>query len=314
MKIKVCIVCSGNFPGGKTNIPIYQAFIHDQVVELEENNCDVKYFLIEGKGIKGYLKNISKLKSFLKINKFDLVHAHSGLSGLLASLVVKIPLIVTYHGSDINDFKSRNLSIYPIVKASKNIFVSDKLKAKAFFSNNNKSIIIPCGVNMEMFKVVSKEIALKKLKIESNKKRVLFSSNFHNSVKNYPLAKEAISKLNYKVDFLEIKERSREEVVWLLNISDVLILTSHTEGSPQIIKEALACNCPIVSLDVGDVKDRIDSVKNCYISSPEKLTEKIDLVLTKNERSNGRDYIKEFSNVFVVNKIIDIYKEVLKNV
>ena len=71
MKIKVCIVCSGNFPGGKTNIPIYQAFIHDQVVELEKNNCDVKYFLIEGKGIKGYLKNISKLKSFLKINKFD---------------------------------------------------------------------------------------------------------------------------------------------------------------------------------------------------------------------------------------------------
>ena len=309
--IKICIVCSGNFPGGEKKLPIYQAFIHDQTVELEKNKCDVSFFLIKGKGIRGYLNNIFKLKKFVKTKKFDLVHAHSGLSGLLASLSVKVPLVVTYHGSDINVFSSRILSIYPIIKSSVNIFVSKELKKKALFSSSKKNNVVPCGVDMNLFNIISKEQAKEKLKIKSNKKIVLFSSNFQNTVKNYPLAKSTVDNSSFDIEFLEIKNRTRQEVVWLLNISDALLLTSYSEGSPQIIKEAMSCNCPIISVDVGDVKDRIKLVKNCYISSTEELTEKLDLVLSINERSNGRDYIKNFSNTFVAQEILELYKKVI---
>ncbi len=310
-KIRVCIVCSGNFPGGKENLPIYRAFIYDQAIELMKHNCEIEYFLIEGKGIKGYLKNASRLIKYLKKEKFDIVHAHSGLSGLLSALVVRIPLVITYHGSDINVFSSRMLSIFPIIRASINIFVSEKLKEKALFSKTKKNKVIPCGVDMNLFDVMPKEEAKKKLKINTDKKIVLFSSNFQNTVKNYPLAKQAIDNSRFDIEFLEIKNRTRQEVVWLLNSSDALIMTSHSEGSPQIIKEAMSCNCPIISIDVGDVKNRIESVKNSYIATPEELTKKLDVVLASDERSNGREHIQSFSNTFVAQEIVELYKKVL---
>ncbi|MDC3366071.1 glycosyltransferase family 4 protein [Flavobacteriaceae bacterium] len=309
--MKVLIVCSGNFEGGLDKVSIHRAFVSDQVEALKKKGVDIEYFLIKGKGIKGYFNNILKLKSFLKDNSFDIAHAHSGLSGLVLSFARRKKNVVTYHGSDINLLKTRVLSMVPIFLSSANIFVSSVLKKKSIFFKR-KSIVIPCGIDMDLFKLIEKNEAKSFLNLKSTKKIVLFSSSFKNTIKNYPLAKRAVDNLDFEVEFLEIRNRTREEVVLLLNAADVVLLTSHSEGSPQIIKEALSCNCPIVSLDVGDVKERIKNVDNCFISKPEELTKKLNQVLCSGQRSNGRKFIKQFSNSIIADKIIKIYIKVAK--
>lgn len=307
----ILIVCSGNFKGGEEKLPLHRAFIYDQAIALRRKNVNVSFFLIKGRGVKGYLKNISKLRQFITKNNFDLIHAHSGLSGLLTSFSTKKPFVVTYHGSDINNWKIRILSIISMLKSSWNIFVSNNLFKKVSFLTKSKSSIIPCGVDLHLFKVMPQDLAKRALNIFSNKKIILFSSNFNNKVKNYSLAQSAISKLEYDVDFLEIKNRSREEIVQLLNAADLLIMTSFSEGSPQIIKEALACNCPIISVDVGDVKERIKNVENCFVSSENDLTFNINKLLSNKRSSNGRDYIRAFDNIIIAEKLIKLYKSII---
>lgn len=307
--MKALIVCGGNFDGGIEKISIHQAFIYDQAQALIKKGIEIEYYLIKGKGIKGYVYNIKKLKFFLKNKNYDVIHAHSGLSGLVLSFATNKKFVVTFHGSDINLWKTRILSLIPIFRSSKNIFVSNDLREKSKFLKK-KSVVIPCGVDLDFFKTIDRSKAKKNLNLKSDKKIILFSSSFHNKVKNYPLAKKVINCLGYKVEFLEIKNKTRQEVVYLLNAADVLLLTSFSEGSPQIVKEALACNCPIVSVDVGDVKDRIKNTYNCYIASPKELTSKIDFVLNSNQRSNGRQFIDLFNNSLIAEKIIEIYKNI----
>ena len=88
-------------------------------------------------------------------------------------------------------------------------------------------------------------------------------------------------------------------------------MTSFSEGSPQIIKEALACNCPIISIDVGDVKERIQNVENCVVSSEKDLTFNINKLLSNKRSSNGRDYIRVFDNIIIAEKLIKLYKSII---
>lgn len=308
--MKVCIVCAGNFPGGVENLSVYKSFVYDQAEELKKQGCKVSYFLIKGKGLKGYLINRKKLRSFIKANNFDIIHVHSGLSALLVAISTNKKFVVTFHGSDINNLPERILSILPILKSSWNIFVSKDLQNKALFNRKNKSSVIPCGVDSSLFRFIDKKKARKELGFNSEEKIVLFSSSFNNTVKNYPLAKAAIDKSKFNIKFVEILNKTREDVVLMLNAADLLLLTSFTEGSPQIIKEALATNCPIISVDVGDVVDRIVDVEKSYIiASRDKneIAEKIDLCLSDNKRSNGRLKISNLENKTLVKKIINIY-------
>ena len=115
---------------------------------------------------------------------------------------------------------------------------------------------------------------------------------------------------------LELSEEyKRHEVNFLLNACDLLLMTSIREGSPQVIKEAMACNCPIVSTEVGDVKDIIGNTKGCFITShdPIDVAKKIQLALDFGKRTNAREKIKHLDINIIADKINNIYKEVVRN-
>lgn len=99
------------------------------------------------------------------------------------------------------------------------------------------------------------------------------------------------------------------------NASDVLLFTSHREGSLNVIKEAMSCNLPIVSTNVGDVEWILGSTEGCYIFSFEvsDVVEKIKkaiLFTSKNNRTSGRERIinLELDSESVAEKIISIYR------
>src|SRR5699024_9245397 len=111
------------------------------------------------------------------------------------------------------------------------------------------------------------------------------SSSFDRSVKNPLLAQKAVNRLK-NVSLIELKGYSRKDVAVLINASDTVLITSHYETGPLIAKEALACNTPIVSTNVGDVKKLIENLNSCYLIDyrvPD-VAEKLKLVLRKNNK------------------------------
>ncbi|NDP22042.1 MAG: glycosyltransferase family 4 protein [Paludibacter sp.] len=313
--MRVLIVCSKN--SGHI-----APFITDQAEALKREEVEIDFYTVEGKGLIGYLKNFRLLKKKVKAFKPDIIHAHYGLSGLLANLQRKIPVVTTYHGSDINDDNVFRLSKIAIKLSAANIFVSEKNLRKAHLTpgpspqgegnrKKSKSSLIPCGVDIDLFKPIDKTEARKELKLEASKKYVLFAGAFHNKVKNPELAIKSVSQLE-GVELLELKGYTREQVALLMNAVDVVLMTSFSEGSPQFIKEAMACNCPVVSVPVGDVPEVIQDVDGCYLAGYDinEISEKLQLLLDKTERTNGRDRIVErgLDAETVAKKIVEIYE------
>lgn len=308
--MKVLIVCSGN--AENFDFKIHQAFIYEQI-EAVKNIRNIEYdtFFIKGRGFSGYLKNLPALNSKIKAYSPDLVHAHFGLSGLLACLQRKVPVVITFHGSDGHVSRVRFFSKIASRLSRLNIFVSTVIQK--FIYENDRDFIIPCGIDLEIFQPIDMKITRETLNFMPDKKYILFSSGFDNQVKNSPLAFSAVEKIEPKCELIELKNKSREEVNLLLNACDVLLLTSFSEGSPQIIKEAMACNCPIVATDVGDIKEVIGNTDGCYITSfnTEDAAEKIKLALKFNRRTNGREKIQRFDNNLIAKRIFDIYQKAI---
>lgn len=312
--MKVLIVCSGKPSNPKWSFELTRSYVYEQIESIKNLNVGVEYdtYFVEGSGISGYLKNYKAMLEKIESYKPDLIHAHYGLSGLLATLQRKVPVITTFHGSDINVPAIRPFSVVASKLSTDNIFVHKDQPSKIFY---NKEIhLIPCGVDVNIFKVTDKFIAREKLSLDPEKKYILFTGTFTNKVKNYPLAKETIYLLKGDVELIELRGYSREEVALLMSAVDVLIMTSFTEGSPLVIREAMSCNCPIVSVDVGDVKEVITNTEGCYVSSEysaKELAIYIDKILEENKRTEGREkMLKEYALEKIAKEVFEVYKKV----
>lgn len=278
-----------------------------QAESLEKKGVSVDFFLIHGNGISAYLDSNKQLKKVLRSKKYDIVHAHYGLTGFLTILQKGVKVIVTFHGSDIHNPFVRLISFITAFFADKNIFVSQKLLNKC---PSRKSIIIPCGVDLERFFPINKFKARNELNFSQDKNYVLFAGAFNDPIKDYPLAQKLISEFE-NTQLIEIKKLDYTQVNKYLNAVDLVLLTSKSEGSPQIIKEAMACNCPIVSTDVGDIVKIINGAKLCYVSNKyNDLKKAIFEILNNKHRSDGRMLIEDYSSTKIAERIYSEYKKI----
>ncbi|MBR1799405.1 MAG: glycosyltransferase [Bacteroidales bacterium] len=295
----------------------FAPFVQEQVDALRQQGVDVTTFAVKGRGIGGYLHNIKPLKKALQAVAPDLMHAHYGLCGLLCNMQRGVPVITTYHGSDINDWHIRQLSKISIWFSVANIFVSDALLHMVRY--RRRAYVQPCGVDTTLFYPIDKTEARKRLGLDSKHHIVLFASSYTNAVKSPNLAKEAVAGLNdSNVCLIELNNYSRAEVALLLNAADVLLLTSKHEGSPQVVKEAMAVGCPIVSVDVGDVRKQIADTGNNYVSATRSSTELTSLlrkVLKNNQRSNGREKLIKngLTNEAVAQSLCRIFQQAIND-
>ena len=143
----------------------FAPFIIEQAEALKSLGCEVDFFGLLGKGLRGYLGNLSTLKRRIKEFQPDIVHAHYGLSGLLATLQRKVPVVVTYHGSDINDPKVLRFSKKAMRRSAWNVFVS--LKTLEIARPRTKYTLLPCGIDMTEAQQTKKHDARRKLGISS---------------------------------------------------------------------------------------------------------------------------------------------------
>ena len=295
----------------------FAPFIVEQVKALEKQGCTTCFFGLQGKGLRGYLRNLPLLKQKIKEFCPDVIHAHYGLSGLLANLQRRIPVVTTYHGSDINDKKVLRFSKFTICLSAWNVFVSQKTLEIA--GPKKRYNLLPCGIDLADMQLTEKAEARRRMKLQAEGKYILFAGAFEVEVKNAPLAKDAVALLqDDQTELIELKGYTREEVTLLMCAADAFLLTSFMEGSPQVIKEAMACGCPIVSTDVGDVKERMAGVEGCYVANtrePEELAGLLQKALSFEGRTKGYNKIVAdgIDNRQVAKQLIEIYERVLRS-
>lgn len=308
--MKVLFVSSGNNKFGISPIVLNQG------ESLKKEGIDVDHFNIIGKGVLGYIKNVFKLKRYLRGKRYDLIHAHYSYSGFVASLSMSgLPVVVSLMGTDI--YKSALERFFIVIFARifwKFVIVKSKKMKKMIKIRNVR--VIPNGVDLEKFKIIDKDYARSKIGFRKDKKYILFASDPMRKEKNFKLALESFKLLSGNNVELEILDKVDNSLMpFYLNASDLLLVTSKWEGSPNIVKEALACNLPIVSTDVGDVKERLKGVMNSYICSScqEDISNKIKLVLSASCRSNGREIIVKqgLDSVSIAGRIVDLYNDIV---
>jgi len=305
--MNILFVSSGNSQVGISPI------VKNQGESLRKQGVEIDYFTIKGKGIKGYLKNVKPLKQYLKQNQFDIVHAHYSMSAFVASLAGAKPLVVSLMGSDV---KSDNY--FKFIIRLFNQFSWSKIIVKSEDMKNDLGIskveIIPNGVDFCMFKPLNQEDCKTKLSWDKDKTQILFAANPQRQEKNYKLTIAAFDLLN--LNHCELKELvnvPNDQVSLYHNAADVVLLTSLWEGSPNVIKEAMACNIPIVSTNVGDVRKVIGKTEGCYLTTfePEDVADKIKKALAFGKKTRGREDIRHLESSVVAKKIINLYRKTL---
>lgn len=308
--MRILIICSGNAPD--FDFSIHQAFIYDQVQAIRQiDPCiEFDYFFIGKPGLAGYLACVPALKQQLKCFRYHCIHAHVAVSALLAVGQRRAPVVSTFHGSDINEPLLRILSLFVELRSHKTIYVSSLLKKKAIYTSSKKSVVIPCGVDLELFIPRPKLQSRQQLGLLPNRTYILFSSSFSNAVKNYPLARSAINLLaDESIELLELTMYSRQQVALLFSAVDVALMTSFSEGSPQFVKEALACNCPVVSTDVGDVGAVLTGLDGCYLTSYDAADVAVNLrkALAYPGPLSLRGHIAHLDNRLIAKQVHDVY-------
>jgi teichuronic acid biosynthesis glycosyltransferase TuaC len=312
--VKVLFVSSGNAKEGISTI------IKNQGKSLTLLNIQVDYFIIKGKGLFNYLHHIFILNKKLKACTYDIIHAHYGLSAIITTLAGAKPLVVSLMGSDVKENGWQLFLIKFWIKRRWNAAIT-KSPELAGLVNENKIHIIPNGVNLHLFMPIEKLKAKKKIGWDPEKKYILFGSDPKRPEKNFILAHTAFKSVNEsKAVLIPLQNVPHKILPYMLNGAEVLLLSSVWEGSPNIIKEAMACNVPIVSTRVGDVDWLLDGVRGTYIAdfAAADYTKKIILALqysAENQKTNGREKIQQLGldHLTVAQKILDLYNNVVAN-
>ena len=307
--MRVLFVASGNHEGISPVVKV-------QGDSLEKAGVELDYFLVKGKGVMGYIRQIRPLRRYCKQHNFDVVHAHYSFSAYVASLARVKPLVVSLMGSDseASSKKKKMISLFSKIFHWPVVLVKSKKMAEGL-SVGCPVQVIPNGVDTTLLVPMDKDACREHLNWKSGVKHILFPANPDRQEKDFDLATKAVEKLGPEVEMHVFKGVEHSETVYHYNASDVVLLTSKWEGSPNVIKEALACGCPIVSTNVGDVSERMEGVDGCIVAqtrNPEELSDLLSKALAFEGKTKGREKIinDNLDNRQVVQRLIDLYKSV----
>jgi len=264
---------------------------------------------------------------FLKtlLGKFDIVHAHYGQWCLLARLQWSTPVIASFLGSDLlGDVKfDGNLSKKGLLIRRISRWVCKRVDIATVKTEEMKRaagcehvVVYPDGIDFELFRPIPRAEARAALGWGQDRYYVLFGSNPHRAVKNFPLAKAAIDLLHARgvaVELVVANGLPQTTLVQYINASNALILSSFSEGSPNIVKEAMACNVPVVSTDVGDVSQVISRTEGCSVCphDPAALATALEQALRHTEPTTGRADIMRLDRSLVAKQVIAVYEQVI---
>lgn len=303
-------------------------FIQRQVDFLRAAGIYVDVFRFRGGGrLLRYASAWFDVQRRLRHNSYDLVHAQFGQSGLLA-LPKRLPLVVTFRGDDLEGVLSNTTGqltargrMLPLLsravarRADATIVVSAHLKN--FLHREAQPHVIPSGLDLERFRLIPRAEARRHLGLPTEGRLALFVGSPRSSRKRYELARRAVDivKRSLPVELVLGWAVPHEQIPYFMNACDALVFTSRQEGSPNVVKEALACNLPVVSVAIGDVPERLRDVAGCEVCAddePETIAAALLRALDRGARTSSRERMRALDEHIITERVIGVYRSVLR--
>jgi glycosyltransferase involved in cell wall biosynthesis len=297
--------------------PLFGCFVKDQVDDLCRLDVDMSVLAFDGRSHKGrYLTAAPRLRRVLSRDRYDLVHAHYGLSGAVASLQLATPVVTTFHGSDawvpwqrkvsrLVARRTQPIAVAPIIAASLGV---------------HDAPVIPCAVDLDLFAPADRTQARRALGWPEDARCVLFPAARNDTTKQ---VRKRVDVFDAMVERLRLSVPgvfaasldglSRQEVALAMNAADVAVLTSLWEGAPVGVKEALACQTPVVSVEVGDVSAVLPGLPGCAIvpRDPEALARGVEGALQAGRDPRLREAMYAYGRQQIAARVVRVYRRLL---
>ena len=302
-------------------------FVRRQVASLHAAGVEMQSFYLGSRTSPWVLfSEFSRFRKLLREFNPDLVHAQFGtVTGLFTALATWRPAVMSCRGSDMNPAPGvhwwRNrlghlMSQLAALRMRRILCVSQKLRERLWWRKSH-SEVIPNGVDFQLFQPISQSAAREKLQWDLQRPIVLFNARTDPIGKRQDLAEGAVRIAQETYPDLELVVLRGgvppQEMPLYYSAADCLLMTSDHEGSPNVVKESLACQLPVVSVDVGDVRERIQGVFPSFLAErdPQSLAEALVRVLAQAQRSNGREIVSELEEKVITQRVIDAYQKAL---
>jgi len=302
-------------------------FVQREVQSLRACGVEIDVFpYLGGVSPVRYLRAAWQLRRRLGQAPYDLVHARFGQCGLVGRAQWGVPLVVTFGGSDLEGapylrglrryrhYLLRLASRLASLGADAAIVVSAHLGPLLW---KRRCHVIPAGVDLEQFRPVDRGWARAQLGWSSTGRVALFVADPANARKRFPLAREAceLAGRSHPLELVVVTGQPAERVALFMNAADVLILTSTNEGSPNVVKEALACDLPVVAVDSGDVRERLAGLPGCEVcaeaSAPVLAAALVRTLACGDARPSLRPSVVPLEISETARRIVSVYEEVL---
>jgi glycosyltransferase involved in cell wall biosynthesis len=302
-------------------------FARRQIQSLQDAGLDVEVYEIHARlDPMALTRDWFALRERIATWKPDLVHAQYGTVTAALATSLGVPCVVTFRGSDLNPIPGINrvrsrvshaLSQLAAARADEVICVSHKLRMR-LLAHRESAHVIPSGIDLDLFKPISRDDARRELGWPLEGRVVLFNAGRHPENKRLGLAEEAFALARRSLDGarLVVLNGSVEPAAMPLHYaaSDCALLTSRFEGSPNVVREALACNLPVVAVDVGDVSEWLRGVSPSMVVGDDaaSIAAALVAVLEVPTRSNGRQRVQSAARDAVARRIIEVYHQALE--
>ena len=302
-------------------------FAKRQVVSLARAGAKVETCFVSSRtDLRVVAQEGRRIRRLARSFQPDVIHAHYGtVTALLCACVSPVPLVITFRGSDLNPVADdgavrgtvgRLMSQCAALRAAAIICVSPGLRDRIWWRPGRVSVI-PNGVDLSVFRPRPQDEARSELGWPVNDRVVLFNVGNNPRTKRLDLAQAAFalaraSQADLRLQLIDGNEPPSRMPV-LLNAADCLLVTSDHEGSPDIVKEALACNLPVVSVDVGDVAERLAGVTPSRVvdRSEHAISRALIEVGALRRRCNGVAAIQDLSAERIAERILAVYRQAL---
>lgn len=316
------------WPSGRN--PSCGAAVVSQMQSVEQQGVAVDvYFVNRRIKLWGYIVGAWRM---LCLNfgprRYSVVHAHTGHCGVLARLQWRYPVLVSYIGYDLHGeprpdgtFRAKNRIevvvfrwLSRLVEAT--VTMSTEMEAILPRAVRGRSTVLPNGVDRSSFRPLARDTARRQLGWPLDEVTVLFVGRASSPGKRVDLSAAACDIAARQVEGLRFRicaGQSPDVVPIWMNAADALILTSVAEGSPNVVKEALACNLPVVATDVGDVAELLEQARRCRVMAVDSSAEEIaaalvDVLRDAPARTCSRDETRHLDSDVIAGRLTSIYR------
>ncbi len=312
-------------------MPFYGSFVRDEADALRAAGVDVDVYFVNGRANKlNYFGMPAGFFARIRRAKYDVIHVHHSFCGLIATLQHKIPVVWTFHEGEISGDTTDALREQPIkhIAYSKGMkrHVAQKVDAVVVVAEHLReplgrqdAIWLPAGIDWKRFAPMDSRDAQRQLGLSSEKRYILFPAAPGRPEKRYDLARAGIDRLHAlapnatDVELIALDNVPHADVPLYMNASEAVLMTSSFEASPVTIREALACNVPVVCTDVGDARVVTQDIVGCHIvkDDPVRIAEALLVTLSSPRRVESRERMRLYSLETVAQTLIGLYTRVI---